>query len=151
MPDDEARFETVTYTCYEQLNGYEYLKQIDIGYFFYTGSYVEDILRVLDPRQKTIVHIPNVNSRESTKDKIREVEHIIEELGEWQGRDPGTGFQQVMTPEGRVLQIADLVDDAPATRDRVTAALRNPDQKMNRDHVDIIISVLIKALMSFVS
>ena len=101
MPDDEARFETVTYTYYEQLNGYEYLKQLDIGYFFYTGGYVEDILRVLDPEQKTIVHIPNVNSRESTKDKIREVEHIIEELGEWQGLDPVTGFQQVRTPEGQ--------------------------------------------------
>ncbi|MDE0411412.1 MAG: DEAD/DEAH box helicase, partial [Gammaproteobacteria bacterium] len=141
MPDDEARFETVTYTYYEQLNGYEYLKQLDIGYFFYTGGYVEDILRVLDPAQKTIVHIPNVNSRESTKDKIREVEHIIEELGEWQGLDPVTGFQQVRTPEGRVLRIADLVDDTPATRERVTAALRDPDQKMNRDHVDIIIAL----------
>ncbi len=141
MPDDEARFETVTYTYYEQLNGYEYLKQLDIGYFFYTGSYVEDILRVLDPGQKTIVHIPNVNARESTKDKIKEVEHIIEELGEWQGLDPETGFQQVRTPEGHILRIADLVDDTPTTRDRVTAALRNPDQKMNRDHVDIIIAL----------
>lgn len=25
-PDDEARFDTVTYTYYEQLNGYQYLK-----------------------------------------------------------------------------------------------------------------------------
>src|SRR5690625_2946702 len=32
-PHDEARFETVTYTYYEQLNGYEYLKSLDIGYF----------------------------------------------------------------------------------------------------------------------
>ena len=35
--------------------------------------------------------------RESTKDKIKEVEHIIEELGEWQGTDPVTGFQVVKT------------------------------------------------------
>jgi superfamily II DNA or RNA helicase len=83
-PHDEAKFDTVTYTYYEQLNGYEYLKQLDIGYFFYSGSYADDILKVLDPVEKTIVHIPSVNSRESTKDKIREVEHIIEELGEWQ-------------------------------------------------------------------
>src|SRR3546814_1979105 len=48
-------------------------------------SYADDILNVLDPTQKTIIHIPSVNSRESTKDKIREVEHIIEALGEWQG------------------------------------------------------------------
>ena len=125
-PHDEANFDTVTYTYYEQLNGYEYLKQLDIGYFFYSGSYVDDILKVLDPAEKTIVHIPNVNSRESTKDKIKEVEHIIGELGEWQGIDPATGFQLVKTPEGRVLRIADLVDDDPAKRDRVSAALKDP-------------------------
>ena len=96
-PDDESRFDTVTYTYYEQLNGYEYLKQLDIGYYFYAGSYTDEILKVLDPHEKTILHIPNVNSRESTKDKIREVEHIIEELGEWQGTDPKTGFQLVKT------------------------------------------------------
>src|SRR6266478_2407321 len=89
-PQDEAKFDSVTYTYYEQLNGYEYLKQLDIGYFFYSGSYVDDILKVLDQAEKTIVHIPNVNSRESTRDKIREVEHIIEALGEW--RAGKTGF-----------------------------------------------------------
>jgi hypothetical protein len=31
-------------------------------------------MKVLDPALKTIVHIPNVNSRESLKDKHREVE-----------------------------------------------------------------------------
>src|SRR3546814_12240993 len=81
-PQDEANFDTVTYTYYEQLNGYEYLKLLDIGYFFYSGAYSEDILAVLDPAEKTIIHIPNVNSRESTGQKIQEVEHIIEELGE---------------------------------------------------------------------
>ena len=141
MPDDEAKFETVTYTYYEQLSGYEHLKQLDIGYFFYTGNYADDILRVLDPEEKTIVHIPNVNARESTKDKIREVEHILEELGEWQGTDPETGFQLVNTPRGRVLRIADLVDDNPAKRERVASALRDPKQKNNRDHVDIIIAL----------
>ena len=88
-PDDESKFETVTYTYYEQLNGYQYLKRLDIGYFFYAGSYSQRaIMKVLNPKEKTILHIPNVNSRESTrKDKIREVEHIIEELGE-RGRAP---------------------------------------------------------------
>jgi len=140
-PADEAQFKEVTYTYYEQLNGYEYLKQLDIGYFFYAGSYADDILKVLDPAEKTIIHIPSVNSRESTKDKIREVEHIIEELGEWQGSDPVTGFQLVQLPGGRVLRIADLVDDDPAKRDRVSAALKDPAQKHNRDHVDIIIAL----------
>ena len=140
-PHDEAKFETVTYTYYEQLNGYEYLKQLDIGYFFYSGPYSDDILKVLDPAEKTIIHIPSVNSRESTKDKIKEVEHIIEELGEWQGRDPVTGFQIVQTSTGRVLKIADLVDDDAAKRERVAAALKDPTQKNNRDHVDIIIAL----------
>ena len=140
-PGDEAKFDTVTYTYYEQLNGYQYLKQLDIGYFFYTGSYADDILKVLNPAEKTIVHIPNVNSRESTKDKIREVEHIIEELGEWQGTDPLTGFQLVKISDDRLLRIADLVDDDPAKRERVAAALKDPALNQDRDHVDIIIAL----------
>ncbi len=140
-PEDEGKFNTITYTYYEQLNGYQYLKQLDIGYYFYAGRYSDEILQVLDPNEKTIVHIPNVNSRESTKDKIREVEHILEELGEWQGTDPNTGFQLVKTAEGRILKIADLVDDDPAKRDRVSASLKDPEQKNNRDYVDIIIAL----------
>ena len=147
-PDDESRFDTVTYTYYEQLNGYEYLKQLDIGYFFYAGSYLTKsndrdrcIFDILQPGEKTIIHIPNVNARESTKDKIKEVEHIIEGLGEWQGADPQTGFQLVKTADGTVLKIADLVDDDAAKRERVIAALRDPAQKNNRDYVDIIIAL----------
>ena len=140
-PQDEEKFDTVTYTYYEQLNGYEYLKQLDIGYFFYAGSYADDILKVLDPTEKTIVHIPNVNSRESTKDKIKEVEHILEALGSWDGSDPATGFQLVKTPAGRLLRIADLVDDDPVKREKVSAALRQPAQKNDRDYVDIIIAL----------
>lgn len=141
LPDDEAKFESVTYTYYEQLNGYKHLKSFDIGYFFYSGSYADDILKVLDPNEKTIIHVPSVNSRESTKDKHREVEHIIEELGEWQGTDPETGFQLVRQDGGNILRIADLVDDDPAKRDKVSAALKNPAQKNNHDHVDIIIAL----------
>ena len=140
-PQDEAKFDTITYTYYEQLNGYQYLKQLDIGYFFYSGSYADDILKVLDPAEKTIIHIPSVNSRESTKDKMREVEHILEELGEWQGTDPTTGFQLVKLADGNVLRIADLVDDDASKRDRVAASLKDPTQKDNRDHVDIIIAL----------
>lgn len=140
-PQDEGKFDSVTYTYYEQLNGYQYLKQLDIGYFFYADAYTDDILKVLDPAEKTIIHIPSVNSRESTKDKIKEVEHVIEALGDWQGIDPATGFQLVKTADGRTLRIADLVDDDPAKRDRVSAALKDPAQKNNRDHVDIIIAL----------
>jgi len=138
-PQDEAMFDTVTYTYYEQLNGYQYLKQLDIGYYFYTGSYCDEILSVLNPEEKTIIHIPNVNSRESTRDKIKEVEHIIHELGDWQGIDEKTSFHLVKTPRG-VLKIADLVDD-DAKRDKVLNSLRDPTAKHNREHVDIIIAL----------
>jgi len=140
-PEDEANFETVTYTYYEQLNGYEYLKSLDIGYYFYSGSYSDEILSVLDPNEKTIIHIPNVQSRESTKDKHREVEHIIDELGEWQGVDEDTGFHQVKTSNGRNIRIADLVDDDPTRRDKVSTALKRPHEKENRNHVDMIIAL----------
>jgi hypothetical protein len=140
-PQDESKFVTVTYTYYEQLNGYEHLKSLDIGYFFYTGRYLDAIMKVLDPALKTIVHIPNVNSRESTKDKHREVEEIMHALGEWKGVDPQTGFHLIALPDGRTIKIADLVDDEPGTRDKVAAALKDPKQRGNRDHVDIIIAL----------
>ena len=139
-PQDESKFETVTYTYYEQLNGYEYLKKLDIGYYFYSGAYSEEILSVLDAYEKTIIHIPNVNSRESSKDKIKEVEHIIEALGDWQGVDPDTGFHLVKTADGRILKIADLVDDENK-RDKVTASLKREETNDNRDFVDIIIAL----------
>ncbi|MFY9261637.1 MAG: DEAD/DEAH box helicase [Gallionella sp.] len=141
-PTDEARFETITYTYYEQLNGYQWLKSLDIGYFFYTGSYVDAIHKVLDPALKTIVHIPNVNARESLKDKEREVNEIMHGLGEWKGVDPLTGFHQVQSADGRMLKVADLVDDShPAQRSRVLTALKDPAQKNNRDHIDVIIAL----------
>lgn len=140
-PEDEANFDTVTYTYYEQLNGYEHLKTLDIGYYFYSGRYSDEILSVLNANEKTIIHIPNVNSRESTKDKIKEVEHIIGSLGEWQGTDPDTGFQLVKTQKGHVLKIADLVDDDQSKRDKVSAALKRPEAKSDRDFVDMIIAL----------
>ena len=76
-----------------------------------------------------------------TSDKIKEVEHILGELGEWQGADPQTGFQLVKTADGTILRIADLVDDDQAKRDKVSSTLKDPDQKNNRDHIDIIIAL----------
>jgi len=140
-PQDEANFDAVTYTYYEQLNGYEYLKTLNIGYYFYAGAYADSILEVLDPKEKTIIHIPHVGSRESTKDKHKEVEHIIEELGDWKGIDSDTGFHLVETSDGKTIRIADLVDDDPSKRDKVSAALKRPEEKENRDHVDIIIAL----------
>ncbi len=141
-PSDEAKFETITYTYYEQLNGYRWLKSLDIGYFFYTGPYVNAVNKVLDPALKTIVHIPNVNARESLKDKQREVDEIMHGLGEWKGIDAATGFHLVQTEQGRLLKVADLVDDSdPVKRSKVLTALKDPAQKNNRDNVDIIIAL----------
>lgn len=141
-PVDEAKFETVTYTYYEQLNGYHWLKTLDIGYYFYTGRYVDAIAKVLDPALKTIVHIPSVNSRESLQDKEREVNEIMHTLGEWKGTDPVTGFHLLQTSTGRMLKVADLVDDSDAARrSRVLSALKDPAQKDNRDNVDVIIAL----------
>ncbi|AZE48488.1 DNA helicase, restriction/modification system component YeeB [Pseudomonas chlororaphis] len=141
-PAEENKFETVTYTYYEQLNGYRWLKSLDIGYFFYTGRYVDAVAKVLDPVLKTIVHIPNVNARESLKDKEREVNEIMSSLGDWQGVDPATGFHLIKAKDGRTLKVADLVDDSDAARrSKVLGALKDPAQKNNRDNVDVIIAL----------
>lgn len=141
MPEDEAKFVTVTYTYYEQLNGYEHLKSLDIGYFFYSGRYLEAIMKVLDPAKKTILHIPSVNSRESTGDKLREVNEILDALGTFKGEEEGTGFLLIEQADGRILKVADLVDDSPAKRDHVIGTLKDPAHKHNRDLVDIIIAL----------
>ena len=141
-PQDESKFEPVTYTYYEQLNGYQYLKQLDIGYYFYSGSYVDEITAVLDTDLKTILHIPNVNSRESTqRGKTTEVSEIMDAMGTWKGKDPVTGFDLVERADGRVLKVADLVDDGPERHSKVLTSLKDPAQKDNRDHVDVIIAL----------
>lgn len=138
---DEAKFESVTYTYYEQLNGYEHLKALDLGYYFYSGPYTNGLMKVLDPDKKTIIHIPNVNARESLGDKLREADDIMHALGEWIGPDPKTGFDQVKRTDGKILKIANLVDDDGAKRDRVVAALKDPVANKDRNHVDIIIAL----------
>ncbi len=141
-PQDEEKFESVTYTYYEQLNGYQYLKQLDIGYYFYSGSYVDEIADVLNTDLKTIVHIPNVNARESTKrGKTTEVSEVMDTMGTWKGKDPETGFDLVERADGRILKVADLVDDGPERHSKVLTSLKDPAQKENRDHVDVIIAL----------
>lgn len=141
-PQDEDKFESVTYTYYEQLNGYQYLKQLDIGYYFYSGSYLDEIVDVLNTDEKMIIHIPNVNSRESTqRGKTTEVSEIMDAMGTWKGKDPETGFDLVEREDGHILRIADLVDDGPERHSKVLISLKDPAQKNNRDHVDIIIAL----------
>ena len=137
LPEDEDKFTQVTYSYYEQLNGYQYLKSLGIGYHFYTGRYIDAVHEVLDTTKKTIVHIPNVNSVESTKDKLAEVDYILDAIGEVLGKDPVTGIITVKDEAGRVLKVADLVDDGPL-RVEVQNYLRNVSKA---DDMDIIIAL----------
>lgn len=52
------------------------------------------------------------------------------------------------TTDERTLRVADLVDNDPGKRERVSAELKLPAQKNNRDHVVIIIA-LERALEGF--
>lgn len=114
---------------------------LDIGYSFYTGPYTEKISALLDPTVKTIVHIPSVNSKESLKDKHREAEDIMNHLGDWQGVDPETGFHLIRAAGGKVIKVADLVDDDGTKRDRVVSTLKSPKGRDDRDFVDVIIAL----------
>ncbi|MCD8444692.1 DEAD/DEAH box helicase [Tenacibaculum finnmarkense] len=139
LPEDEAKFTKVKYDYYQQLNGYDYLKSLGIGYHFYQGRYTSAIHEVLDESKKTIVHIPNVNSGESEKDKREEVNRIIDALGVLDYQDPNTGVLYVISKNtGKTLKIADLVNDNQKDRDKIQTYLRNIT---SADDIDIIIAL----------
>lgn len=137
-PEDEARFTKVSYNYYEQLNGYTYLKTLGIGYHFYQGKYTSAILEILDTNKKTILHIPNVNSGESTKDKDTEVGMILEAIGKVLKIDSDTGVIHVKRKDGKILKVADLVNDNPKDRDKIQNYLRN---MKSVDDMDLIIAL----------
>ena len=139
LPEDEEKFTKVTYNYYEQLNGYEYLKSLGIGYHFYQGKYTNAIMEVLDTDKKTILHIPNVNSGESTKDKHNEVDYILDAIGEVVKQDADTGVIHVRRKsDGKMLKVADLVEDNPNERDKIVNYLREMDAV---DDMDLIIAL----------
>ena len=142
-PQDEAKFDKVSFNYYEQLNGYTYLKSLGIGYHFYKGRYFKEddegvnaLGQVLDTDKKTIIHIPNVNSGESTKDKYDEVDAILEIIGEFISKDEDTGIITIKRDDGKLLKIADLVEED--NRDKVVEYLRNIK---TIDDLDIIIAL----------
>ncbi len=148
-PEDEARFKSITYSYYEQLEGYEHLKSLGISYSFYRGRYISAVPDVLDTDRKTIVHIPHRGSAEAFGEKHDEVGLIMGAIGEHVGRDPETGFDLVKrASDGKVLKIADLVDDGDG-RDGIKAALQaeakgadgKRDDEADRAKVDIIIAL----------
>jgi superfamily II DNA or RNA helicase len=138
-PEDEIKFNKVSFNYYEQLNGYDYLKSLGIGYHFYRGHYLTAIAEVLDTDKKTIIHIPNVNAAESGKeDKYEQVAAILDLIGEHQFTDPATGVIHVKRKEdGKIIKVADLVWDE-SERDLTQAFLRDIN---DIDDVDIIIAL----------
>jgi hypothetical protein len=136
--EDEAKFTKITYNYYQQLNGYKYLKSLGIGYNFYQGKYTSAIMEVLDTDKKTILHIPNVNSGESTKDKRSEVDFILDSIGTVEKQDSATGVIYVRRKDGKVLKVADLVDDEPRNRNKIVDYLRKIEKP---DDMDLIIAL----------
>jgi len=138
LPEDEAKFTKVTYNYYEQLNGYEYLKSLGIGYHFYQGRYTSAIDEILDTDKKTILHIPNVNSGESTKDKHKEVDTILDIIGRVKEVTEDGVIILKRHKDGKLIKVADLVNDEPKEREKIVAYLRNIK---SADDMDLIIAL----------
>ena len=136
--EDEARFFPITYNYYEQLNGYRYLKNLLLGYHFYQGSYLDHLAEVLDTTKKTIIHIPSINSRASTGNKYEETDRIMKLIGKQVSQDYDTGIYTIQTPDGRLLKVADLVEDDTQERNRVQDYLQRMKRK---EDMDIIIAL----------
>lgn len=140
LPEDESKFTRITYNYYEQLNGYTYLKSLGIGYHFYTHKYLSAIGEVLDTNKKTILHIPSVRSGESTLEgKYNEVDAILDIIGTIDYQDEHTGVIHIKRhSDGKVLKIADLVQDDSRARDKIVGYLRTIK---SADDLDIIIAL----------
>ena len=137
--EDEARFFPITYNYYQQLNGYKYLKNLILGYHFYHGSYLDHIDEVLDTHKKTIIHIPSVNQRAATGlGKYQETSEIMNVIGTLDHKDYNTGIYYIKTNDGRILKVADLVEDDQKERNMVQDYLQ---RMKHRDDMDIIIAL----------
>lgn len=137
--EDEARFTPVTYNYYQQLNGYKHLKNLVLGYHFYKGVYLDHLTEVLDTHRKTIIHIPAVNSRAATaKGKYAEAAEIRRLIGEEVAHDRNRGIYTLRTSDGRLLKVADLVEDHFRTREGVYDYLNGMTRA---EDMDIIIAL----------
>jgi len=88
--------------------------------------------------KKTILHIPNVNSGESTKDKHKEVDTILDIIGEVQEVTTDGVILVKRHDDGKIVKVADLVDDDQKRRDKIVAYLRNTK---NEEDMDLIIAL----------
>lgn len=138
-PEDEEKFQpSINYNYYQQLSGYKYLKSLGIGYQFFTGKYITTIPETLDTTKKTLIHIPNVNSKTSYALKYDEVADIIKCIGEIVEVDYEHYIYHVRTSDGRILKVGDLVENEQSRRDALQAYLQRMD---SRDALDILIAL----------
>ena len=135
-PMDEQQFDKVAYTYYEQLDGYQYLKSFGIDYKFYQGRYTDALDEALDTSKKTIIHIPSVNSSESTKDKYDEVDRIFDAIGDVDHQDTKTGVYYIKNKDGKMLKVADLVNEDG--REKIAEYLRTLN---GSEDLDIIVAL----------
>ena len=138
-PEDEALFlPAINYNYYQQLNGYQYLKSLGIGYHFFQGKYVSALPEILDTSKKTLIHIPSVQGRDAYANKHDQVADIISIIGEVVGEDPEHFIKIVKTSDGRLLKVGDLVEDNISCRRALQAYL----QRMNKpEALDILIAL----------
>lgn len=137
--EDQVRFTPVQFTYYDQLNGYRYLQSLGLGYHFYRGHYLSALHKVLDTRQKTLIHIPVTNSKAAgAYDKFEQVKQIIDLIGSRVDEDYNTSIITVKTKDGRLLKVADLVEPEAEHRRRVQGYLQ---RMKRREDVDIIIAM----------
>lgn len=138
-PEDEEKFQpSINYNYYQQLSGCKYLKSLGIGYQFFTGKYITAIPETLDTTKKTLIHIPNVNSRSAYAPKYDQAADILKCIGEIVEVDYEHYIYHVRTSDGRILKVGDLIEDEPSRRNVLQAYL----QRMNsRDALDILMAL----------
>src|SRR5207253_2705954 len=97
---------------------------------------------VLNTDKKTILHIPNVNSGESTKDKIEEVGVILDSIGTIVDENEETGILHIKRKsDGKIIKVADLVDDTNQVDRARTLTYLSQHARNDIDAVDLIIAL----------
>jgi hypothetical protein len=89
---------------------------------------------VLVESKKTIIHIPSVNSGESTGkgQKVNEVDSIIDTIGVLEYQDQDTGVMFVKSHKSdKIIKVADLVYDVQKSRDKIQEYLRKRKVKIH--------------------
>lgn len=143
-PEHEELFHPVVFTYYEQLQGYKYLKTLQIGHHFYppmkgndVNAYLAGIRELYKHDEKTIIHIPHANSKESA-DKLAEYDAISDVIGDFVHYEESTGFAILRCHKtGQHKVVVNLVEEG-RRRDLVMSSLRN---KALLDRVDVIVAL----------